>query len=168
MDNARNKVQKDILDKRQEVENGNPKKEKTRLIYICAGLLVGIICVVLYFFYFRKEKTENSVPPEMITVQDNDLFEQVTMLAKENSPEFLTRFNDYCPGFSEKLLEIENFKSSKIRFCAYLYLNFSTKDIAEYTFTSERTVQTKKYRLREKLNIPNETDIYLWFKDLMK
>ncbi|MFN1219014.1 tetratricopeptide repeat protein [Chryseobacterium kwangjuense] len=165
---AQNKEQKDILDKRQATEDNIKKKERKTLMYICAGLLTGMICVVLYFFYFKKGKTENTIPSEIISGQDNDLFEQVTMLAKENNPEFLTRFNDYCPGFSEKLLEIENFKSSEIRFCAYLYLNFSTKDIAEYTFTSVRTVQTKKYRLRKKLNIPNEADIYLWFRDLMK
>lgn len=166
---AQNKVQKDILDKRKAGDEANKKEERSTLIYICAGLLVAIICIALYFFYFKKEKTEYiSTSPEVITGQDNDLFEQVIMLAKENNPEFLTRFNDYCPGFSEKLLEIENFKSSEIRFCAYLYLNFSTKDIAEYTFTSVRTVQTKKYRLRKKLNIPNDMDIYLWFKTLMK
>ncbi|KAA2224933.1 helix-turn-helix transcriptional regulator [Chryseobacterium sediminis] len=58
-------------------------------------------------------------------------------------------------------------KISEIRFCAYIYLNFSTKEIAEYTFTSVRTVQTKKYNVRKKLTIPSDMDIYIWFSKLL-
>ncbi|PIF45680.1 regulatory LuxR family protein [Chryseobacterium sp. 52] len=162
-----NNVQKDILDKKQATEEARKKQERRTLIYLCAALLVGIVSVVLYF-YNKNQKSKNLIHADIPAVQDNDLFEQVIILAKENNPEFLTRFNDYCPGFSEKLDTEHGLKSSEIRFCAYLYLNFSTKDIAEYTHTSVRTVQTKKYRLRKKFNIPNETDTYLWFSNLMK
>nr|WP_120231530.1 hypothetical protein [Chryseobacterium sp. AG363] len=40
--------------------------------------------------------------------------------------------------------------------------------MAEYTHTSVRTVQTKKYNLRKKLNIPGDMDIYIWFSKLLK
>ncbi|WP_414844158.1 helix-turn-helix transcriptional regulator [Chryseobacterium sp. IT-36CA2] len=56
--------------------------------------------------------------------------------------------------------------SSELKFCALLFLNFSTKDIAEYTFTSPKTVQNRKNGIRKKLNIPSDTDLYLWFKNL--
>ncbi|MCT2563667.1 tetratricopeptide repeat protein [Chryseobacterium herbae] len=167
---AQNKVQKDRLDKKRLAEDGSKAMEVKTLIYLCIGLLVVLICIFMYFFYRKKgkEKEKGADPIEIPAVQDNDLFDQVIVLAKENNPEFLTRFNDYCPGFSEKLVEAAQLKSSEIRFCAYLYLNFSTKDIAAYTYTSVRTVQTKKYRLRKKLNIPNDTEIYQWFRDLLK
>ncbi|KMQ61513.1 hypothetical protein ACM46_15995 [Chryseobacterium angstadtii] len=161
-----NKAQRDILDKKKLEEDSNKTRERNTLIYLCTGLLLGFVLV--YLLYIRKSRDKNIIPTDAPVVQDNDLFEQVIMMAKENNPEFLTRFNDYCPGFSEKLLEVADLKSSEIRFCAYLYLNFSTKDIAAYTFISVRTVQTKKYRLRKKLNIPNEADIYLWLTDLLK
>lgn len=168
LNDAQNKVQRDILDQKQAAEDRGKTEEKKMLIYLCAVLLLAIIFIVLYFFYFKKRSHRQAVHTEAGPIQNNDLFEQVTMLAKENSPEFLTRFNDYCPNFSEKLVEAAGLKNSEIAFCAFLYLNFSTKDIAAYTFTSVRTVQTKKYRLRKKLNIPNETDTYIWFRDLMK
>ncbi|KAA2224932.1 helix-turn-helix transcriptional regulator [Chryseobacterium sediminis] len=49
-----------------------------------------------------------------------------------------------------------------------MYLNFSTKEIAEYTFISVRMVQTKKYNIRKKLNIPGDMDIDVWFSKLLK
>ncbi|AZA50386.1 hypothetical protein EG346_20360 [Chryseobacterium carnipullorum] len=168
INDAQNKVQRDLLDEKQAAEERGKTEEKNKLIYLCVALLLSMAFIVLYFFYFKKRKSINVVPTEIVPVRNNDLFEQVTTLAKENSPEFLTRFNDYCPGFSEKLVKAADLKNSEIAFCAFLYLNFSTKDIAAYTYTSVRTVQTKKYRLRKKLNIPNETDTYIWFRDLMK
>ncbi|SFN37588.1 regulatory protein, luxR family [Chryseobacterium oleae] len=164
---AQNKIQKDILDKKKLAEDGSNTLERKTLIFLCIGLSICVAFIFLYFFYTKKERQKDFIPIETSDVQNNNLFEQVIMLAKENNSEFLTRFNDYCPGFSEKLGEA-GLKSSEIRFCAYLYLNFSTKDIAEYTYTSVRTVQTKKYRLRKKLNIPNDTEIYLWFRNLVK
>lgn len=91
------------------------------------------------------------------------------LLAKENKPEFLTRFNQLFSEFSARILSVnDTVQSSELRFCAYLYLNFSTKDIAEYTYISVRTVQTKKYKLRKKLNIPGDVDIYVWLDNLLK
>jgi DNA-binding CsgD family transcriptional regulator len=54
-----------------------------------------------------------------------------------------------------------------LTFCAYLYLNFSSKDIAQYTFVTPRAVQIRKNRLRKKLNINSEEDIYLWIKNII-
>ena len=45
-------------------------------------------------------------------------------------------------------------------------LNFSTKEIADYTFVTVRSVQTRKSRMRKRLNIMPEEDIYLWFDGL--
>ncbi|WP_117616586.1 tetratricopeptide repeat protein [Chryseobacterium sp. JM1] len=165
---AQNKIQKDILDKKKLTEEGSKTMERKTLIYLCIGLFVCLTLIFIYLFYNKKTVNKEIIPVEIPFIQDNNLFEQVIVLAKENNPEFLTRFNDYCPGFSGKLVEAAQLKSSEIRFCAYVYLNFSTKDIAAYTYTSVRTVQTKKYRIRKKLNIPNDTEIYLWFRDLMK
>jgi DNA-binding CsgD family transcriptional regulator len=44
-----------------------------------------------------------------------------------------------------------------------LKLHFSSKEIADYTFVQHRSVQQKKYRIRKRLNIPGEEDIYDFF-----
>lgn len=90
-------------------------------------------------------------------------------LAKENSPNFLTRFQDAFPVFCEKITTIyPDIQNSELLFCAYLRLNFSTKDIAKFTFVSPKSIQMRKYRLRKKLNIPSEKDIYMWIKSIDK
>jgi DNA-binding CsgD family transcriptional regulator len=121
-------------------------------------------------YYYRKHKSKNLDKidvPHQLPVQES-IFKEVIQLAKENNPEFMTRFHEYCPRFSEELLKFSPLKISEIRFCAYIYLNFSTKEIADYTFISVRTVQTKKYNIRKKLNIPGDMDIYVWFSKLLK
>ncbi|MCC3217846.1 LuxR C-terminal-related transcriptional regulator, partial [Chryseobacterium sp. X308] len=129
-----------------------------------------LLFIFLFLYYYRKHKSKNldkiDIPHQPSV--DESAFKELIQLAKENNPEFLTRFNEYYPHFSEELLKVSPLKISEIRFCAYIYLNFSTKEIAEYTFTSVRTVQTKKYNLRKKLNIPGDMDIYVWFSKLLK
>ncbi|MGV0928501.1 helix-turn-helix transcriptional regulator [Empedobacter sp. ULE_I145] len=57
-------------------------------------------------------------------------------------------------------------KSSELSFCAMLYLNYSTKDIAEITFVTVRAVQIRKNRLRKKYNIDSDIDINKWMRNL--
>ncbi|ASK30560.1 hypothetical protein CEY12_10765 [Chryseobacterium sp. T16E-39] len=168
-----NKNVNDAIDKEKNGKQTLQEDQTSKLKYIL--ILIFLLCAILVyfiFFFYRKYKSKSldkiDIQIDRPSVSDYHVFNEVTLLAKQNSPEFLTRFNDYNPHFTEKLLNITNLKSSEIRFCAYLYLNFSTKDIAEYTHTSVRTVQTKKYNLRKKLNIPGDVDIYLWFNDLGK
>ena len=163
----------DIGDQKQmqNLENNNK-----RLVYTLATTLVlgGVLIYFTFFFYKKyKEKSldKKDTPLEDLTRKDqyNESFKEVVLLAKGNKPEFLTRFNQLFPEFSAKVLSVNDaVQSSELRFCAYLYLNFSTKDIAEYTYISVRTVQTKKYKLRKKLNIPGDVDIYVWLDNLIK
>lgn len=171
INDKQNKNLNDIIDKKKNIDETEHQEQADRLKYILiASFLICILLVYFIFFFYKKYKSKSldkiDKQVEQPVLHDNGLFNEVILLAKQNSPEFLTRFNDYNPHFTEKLLKISNLKSSEIRFCAYLYLNFSTKDIAEYTHTSVRTVQTKKYNLRKKLSIPSDVDIYLWFSDL--
>ncbi|MBB6330640.1 DNA-binding CsgD family transcriptional regulator [Chryseobacterium sediminis] len=166
-----NQTLNDTVDKQSELENTKRNKETKGLFFILsASIAVCILFIFLFLYYYRKHKSKNLDKidvPHQSPVQES-IFKEVIQLAKENNPEFLTRFNEYCPRFSEELLKVSPLKISEIRFCAYIYLNFSTKEIAEYTFISVRTVQTKKYNIRKKLNIPGDMDIYVWFSKLLK
>lgn len=161
----------DAVDKQNELEKSNIKKE-TKGLFLILSVSIGVclLFIFLFLYYYRKHKSKNldkiDIPHQPSV--DESAFKELIQLAKENNPEFLTRFNESYPRFSEELLKDSLLKISEIRFCAYLYLNFSTKEIAEYTFTSVRTVQTKKYNLRKKLNIPGDMDIYVWFSKLLK
>lgn len=45
----------------------------------------------------------------------------------------------------------------ELRMCAFVMMNLSTKEISAITNRSTRTVETVKYRLRKKLNLPDGT-----------
>jgi DNA-binding CsgD family transcriptional regulator len=103
-----------------------------------------------------------------LTKQNTD-FDEIILLAKENSPNFLIRFQDAYSDFCDSILRIyPDIQNSELIFCAYLRLNFSTKEIAKFTFVSPKSVQMRKYRLRKKLNIPSDKDIYMWMKSIDK
>ncbi|MCT2562126.1 tetratricopeptide repeat protein [Chryseobacterium herbae] len=157
---------------KQELANDHRK-----LIYILSAcllmcLLLSFLTISLHKKYKSRVLDKKDVPKQMKEIEVQDLkstksFDELVMLAKENKPEFLTKFNELYPEFTHRILSVnDKIQNTEIRFCALLYLNFSTKEIAEFTFTSIRTVQTKKYNLRKKLNIASDVDIYFWFRNL--
>lgn len=112
----------------------------------------------------KNEKPEFNLENlnQKIVVQD-----EIMTLAKENSPRLLNKFRLVYPEFFEKLSAIQsNLKNSELIFCIYLKLNLTTKEVATYTFVTPKAIQNRKNRLRKKLNIPSEVDIYKWFNDL--
>jgi ligand-binding sensor domain-containing protein/DNA-binding CsgD family transcriptional regulator len=50
--------------------------------------------------------------------------------------------------------------SNELKLCAYLRMNLSTKEIAQFANISVRGVEIGRYRLRKKLQIPTETNLF--------
>jgi len=49
---------------------------------------------------------------------------------------------------------------NELKLCAYLRMNLSTKEIAQLMNISVRGVEISRYRLRKKLKIPSETNLF--------
>ncbi|GEN72977.1 tetratricopeptide repeat protein [Chryseobacterium lathyri] len=150
----------------------NEIKTKSKLlIYIiwigAFGILIFILLVIKRMRKKNKILRVKEQETQALNQQLNLAFEEVVRLAKNNDPEFLTRFQEVYPNFFPKLLQIEpQLQNSELKFCALLFLNFSSKDIATYTFVQPQSIQTRKNRLRKKLNISSEEDIYIWMKNM--
>ncbi|MCT4216551.1 tetratricopeptide repeat protein [Elizabethkingia anophelis] len=113
----------------------------------------------------KKDKQQITTLQKMV----NKSFEEVIHLAKTNSPQFWARFREVYPDFYIMMLEINpKIKTSELTFCAYLYLEFTTKEIAEYTFVTIRGVETRRNRLRKKYNIPSDIDFSIWLNTYKK
>ncbi|MFY0481122.1 tetratricopeptide repeat protein [Flavobacterium sp. PLA-1-15] len=139
-----------------------------------------IILGATVYIYVRNEKRKKSIiakSESLLTEKDNELqsvqkkinpaFESLLELARQNHPSFYSRFQETYPNIQQKLLEINpDLQLSEFTLCAYIYLDFQTKDIAAYTFKSIRTIQSRKNRLRKRLDIPSDEDLYLWIKQL--
>ncbi|SFN34591.1 hypothetical protein SAMN05421594_2238 [Chryseobacterium oleae] len=112
----------------------------------------------------KNEKPQSNLEDlnQKILVQDD-----IMALAKENSPRLLNKFRLVYPDFFDKITNVHpNLKNSELIFCIYLKLNFTTKEIATYTFVTPKAIQNRKNRIRKKLGIPSDLDIYKWFNDL--
>lgn len=128
-----------------------------------------LIILCIYFIHKKQQKilalyeSKNKKDQEISRLESkvNSAFEEVVELAKTNAPEFLTRFQEVYPKFSEELLKIQpNLTQNDLRTLAYMKLNFSTKDIAIYTFSTVDAIKKRKSRIRKSLNIDDINTLY--------
>lgn len=83
-------------------------------------------------------------------------------LASQNNHSFFHHFLKTFPDFDRKLLEISpSIKISDIEFCAFIKLNLDTKQIATIKKMTVGAVEAKKYRIRKKLKISSDENIYI-------
>ncbi len=77
---------------------------------------------------------------------------------------FIQNFEKLFPDFFIELKRLSNvpLTTSDLKFCAMLKLGFSTKQIALYTKSTIKSVESKKYRLRKKIDIPYTDDSKIW------
>ncbi|WP_047432857.1 tetratricopeptide repeat protein [Chryseobacterium indologenes] len=171
---------------KDKIKKASEKNHTVLIVFSIFFFVILLGVTVVYLRTYKRNKKLISETVQTLLQKENALlmkeketeilqqklggsFFEVVQLAKENSPEFFTRFNEVYPEFRNKLLEISpRSKTSELTFCAYLFLNFSTKDIAEFTFTSPRTVQTRKYNIRKKFNIPTDEDLYIWIQNIAR
>ncbi len=81
--------------------------------------------------------------------------------------EFKIQFDKIRPNFFKKLKEINiKLTTSDLKNCAYIITNLNVKEVASLTNVSPRTVETARYRLRKKLNLPPKTKLYDFLNSL--
>ncbi len=97
---------------------------------------------------------------QLLKEKINESFADVIQLAKENDPHFWIRFQETYPQFAPNLLSVNPLlKPSELSLCAYIYLGFTTKEIADYTFRAIKTIESNRYNLRKRLYLKPETDL---------
>ncbi|MBV4360466.1 triple tyrosine motif-containing protein [Pinibacter aurantiacus] len=65
--------------------------------------------------------------------------------------------NDFLKTLKDKHPQLT---ATDLKLCAYLRINLSSKEIANLLNISIRGVETSRYRLRKKLDLPNETGLF--------
>ncbi|WP_160138549.1 LuxR C-terminal-related transcriptional regulator [Chryseobacterium sp. c4a] len=150
-------------------------ESNTNLIFIFIGIFALVTGIILFLLIRnRKYKKEDQLSERssalafsskgIISKED---FAELLDLAKTNDLKFIKRFEEINPGLFQNILKINSqLTKSELSLCAMIWLGFSSKDIADFTFIQHRSVQTKKGRLRKKLDIPSETDLYSFFTSL--
>lgn len=107
-----------------------------------------------------KTNTELMKHQMLINHLSEENIQEILSLAENNSPMFFDKFQVFFPYFIPDILKINpNLIHSELYFCALMKLDFDTKKIAQCTNISIRAVESKKYRIRKKLNISSEINI---------
>lgn len=156
--------------------------ENRKNIWLFSIIIIFIIAFIGFYFIYNKINqkrkktirelemkeaiiTEKELHTNELKLKVNEAFDEIIDLAKENHPNFYTRFLEVYPDFQKKLLIINsNLQNSEMVLLAYIYLNFTTKEIADFTNKSPRTIQNRKHHLRKKLGISSSEDLYMWIK----
>ncbi|MDR4950907.1 LuxR C-terminal-related transcriptional regulator [Chryseobacterium sp. ES2] len=153
----------------KEKESENISKNNIFFIYnIVVVCLIVILCIA--YILYQKNKiiiSQKEFEASVLKEKLNNSCDYIIELAKKNDPNFLNKFQEIYPCFIKKLLTINsNLSKSDLSFCTMIWLGFSSKEIAQYTFVEHRSVQNKKHRLRKKMNISSDIDLYFFFKNL--
>jgi len=78
-----------------------------------------------------------------------------------NWDQFASHFNEISNDFLQKLkTRYPMLTNSDLKVCAYLQLNLSSKEIAQLMNISIRGVEMSRYRIRKKLNLPQEQGLH--------
>lgn len=140
------------------------KKEYNLIIVLTVFLTLSLALLIvktLFIFinlYFRKIQDYNKIIEK--TKHETNFKKQyqdpeLISLAQTNSMSFYTRFClENLDIFSQLTSEKYKLNDNEISVCAYILLNFNSTDIAKYTNVSLKSVESKKYRIRKKLNLP--------------
>ncbi|MDP9956051.1 tetratricopeptide (TPR) repeat protein [Epilithonimonas hungarica] len=138
-------------DKQESIKSQNNNK----WLYLTSIIL--IIAVGIVVMIFRNKKNVSTVVPA-------SSLSSLIKLVEEKDASFMLTFVKVFPDFTQNLLKQNpSLSQSEIEFCALLKMNLSTKEIARLTFIEPRTVQNKKNRIRKRLEIPSNSNIYHYF-----
>ena len=151
-------------------ENEKKKLQENHLmmnIIIISGSVLLITGACFFILKLRKRHSNSITENTSLKKQLNVAFDEIVALAKSNSPQFLPRSTEVYPEFYATLLKMQpELSNSDLTLCTYMKLDFSTKEIANFSFLSFRTVQNKKYRIRKKLDLDSNVDLNKWLQNL--
>ena len=166
---------KEIEKREQQILSLEKDKLATELSLKSKELAASTMTVI------KKNELLTTIKEEIVTLKKtlgtqypNKYYDKLIKLLDENiSSEddwqiFQTNFDRIHENFFRNLhLKYPDLTANDLRFCAYLRLNLSTKDIAHLMNISPKGVEVARYRIRKKVGIPSEkslTEFLIEFK----
>ncbi|MGE0090704.1 MAG: helix-turn-helix transcriptional regulator [Bacteroidales bacterium] len=143
------KLQSDIIHKSKELAN-------TTMDIIQKNIVLGDIKETLQELVHENPSLRNSNKISHLIRKINKGIEQ-----KDKWVVFEKNFDEVHENFLHKLKDRHpNLTSKDMRLAAYLRMNLSSKEIAPLMNISIRSVEISRYRLRKKINIEHDKNLY--------
>ena len=96
-------------------------------------------------------------------ISNPELSKELDSIIKTRSSfdSFKNQFTKAFPNFFKTLINIHpTLSPTDLQLCAYIKMNQTNQDIASINNLSKRSVESQRYRLRKKLNIDKQTDLF--------
>ncbi len=85
-----------------------------------------------------------------------------------NWNEFKKYFENVHPNFFTELTKKHNnLSQNDLKICAFIKLNMSSKEIAQILNVNNKTVDIARYRLRKKMNLDKEDNLYKIISEIL-
>ncbi|SMO75207.1 hypothetical protein SAMN06265171_106100 [Chryseobacterium rhizoplanae] len=160
------------------IEKESNNESTSTFMYLLIGSIIFIIAIIFSFLKIRKNRLKKQISlspfePEENTSKErkdeitNENFTELIDLAKSNDLKLINRFQEIHPDLFLSLLKINpQLTKSELSLCVMIWLGFSSKEIANFTFMQHRSVHNKTGRLRKKLNIQQGQNIHNFLKSI--
>lgn len=106
-----------------------------------------------------KKKASSNGQKEQITVFKLKKELDLIINSEKTYQEFDEMFVTVYPDFFKKLNERYKLSKTDLRLAAYIKMNHTNDEIARISGVSKRTVETQRYRLSKKLDLPPNQDL---------
>lgn len=142
------------------------QEKAIRLISVLTIFVIIILAAWAKWRYtHQKELKEEKRMVETLEFKLNDKTQDLIELAKLNDSSFITNFKDIFSEFTENIYNrYPDLINSEFWLCSMIFLNFTSKEIAQYSFVEHRSIQIRKSRLRKKLKIDANIDLYVYIR----
>jgi tetratricopeptide (TPR) repeat protein len=111
----------------------------------------------------RLQEAGKAAQPNAVQLRTLQRLVEHNLNDNEQWEDFKRHFEAVHPDFFQRLLGFfPQLTAHDLRYCAYLRLNLSSKEIAALLNVSLRGVETHRHRLRKKLGVDGEQDLTAW------
>lgn len=137
-------------------------------------MLISVLLFLVVKIKKRKRKLSLSLKRkvEIINELENKAYqEQLELLdlARTGNIKFWVEFQKVHPQLKEVLLKLNpKITTSELTLAAYVYLDFTTNEIANFTHRAFKTIETTRYNLRKKLQLNPDVNLNQFLTELIQ
>lgn len=155
----------------QEVDQ-NRAPVKKKLFNLLWGALFLLVIAAWCSIRYQQKKLKKLHEDKAEKLQNKIIdphSKDIIQLAYSKDLAFMAHFQAYYSEFWQRLLTIHpNLTSAEQHLCALTYLEIPTRDIAKIDGVEIRTIQTRRSRLRKKIELNSDTDLEIYLKAIGK
>ncbi|MBK1897016.1 tetratricopeptide repeat protein [Chryseobacterium paridis] len=155
--------------------------DRSNLIIGVSVILLGVLIVVFYSRMRKKKRlnyagntTEDPISDNFIALEKpitenyiennpkSEKTKELILLAKEDINVFYIEFQKMYPDFYTTLKnKYTDLNISDINFCSLLKMNFGIKEISQYTNSTIRAAEARRYRINKKMQLKSQNELYM-------